>query len=509
MHPVYPWGHKNAKSKDDDALQATARKMSYFNGYTLWAGGQPDFQYATSGDSSDYMYAALGVASFGLELGEDFYEDCGLFEDEVVPDNLSALLYLAKNSKKPFSLAKGPDILGLVLSNDNIQDGIQYGIKVTVVASDSRLVNSIRNYPDFPATGGQGVAEVRVYLDVHPDDFKEGDLVWDMKLVDDNSDEQTYELEVTSPDGFSAGRHTLYVQARDGRDYFGPATGAFFDVERRPTKSPTVAPTTNRPSKRPTSRPTARPTTKRPSEKPTSKPTSRPSNKPTVRPTAKPTTRPTNKPTLRPTTAEPSSSPTGKPITARPTFSPSRNPTDAPSDSPTTANPSSSPTTSPTSSPSSSPTHEPSRSPSKAPTALPTISPSTSPTTSSPSSKSSTNPSTIPSINPSSDPSSQPSDAPTPQPTKSPTVEPIFSPAVVDSPNPEKNPGEPTTDTLSQVFVAFPPPPSSSPPSVGQVTKPSVPAALSSPSNNASCTARSSAVAVSLFATALLLLYLG
>jgi len=42
------------------ALQATARKMSYYNGYVLWAGGQPDFQYAASGDSSDYMYATLG-----------------------------------------------------------------------------------------------------------------------------------------------------------------------------------------------------------------------------------------------------------------------------------------------------------------------------------------------------------------------------------------------------------------------------------------------------------------
>ena len=51
--------------------------------YVLWAGGQPDFQYPALGDSSDYMYGALGVASFRLELGEELYKDYKLFGDEV------------------------------------------------------------------------------------------------------------------------------------------------------------------------------------------------------------------------------------------------------------------------------------------------------------------------------------------------------------------------------------------------------------------------------------------
>jgi len=199
-------------------------------------------------------FTSLGVAAFGLELGEDFYEDCGRFENEIVPGNLPALTYLVKNAKKPFSLAKGPDIISLIVSDDVIQDGIQYGIKVTVVASDSRLVNSISRYPDFPETGGQGVAEVRVYLDVHPDDYEEGDaLAWEMQLIDNDSEEPKFELDVISARGFSAGRHTLYVQAKDGAGYFGPTTGAFFDVEMRPTKSPSLSPTTDSPSHKTTS----------------------------------------------------------------------------------------------------------------------------------------------------------------------------------------------------------------------------------------------------------------
>mmetsp|Transcript_12133 Transcript_12133/g.26190 ORF Transcript_12133/g.26190 Transcript_12133/m.26190 type:complete len:737 (+) Transcript_12133:149-2359(+) len=454
----YPWGHKDRKSPDDDALQATARKMSYYNGYVLWAGGQPDFQYAASGDSSDYMYATLGVASFGLELGEDFYEDCNLFERKVLPDNISALTYLVKNAKKPFSLPKGPDIISLDLSDDGTtEDGVQYGIKVTTVASDSRLVNSISGYPDFPETGSQGVAEVRVYLDVHPDDFKEGDdLTWEMQLIDNDSEEPKFELEVISAGGFSAGRHTLYVQAKDGAGYFGPTTGAFFDVEMRPTKSPSLAPTTGSPS-----------------PKPTSMPIRRPSKKPSVSPT---TATPSAVPTGKPSTFRPTKSPSRSPVTANPLPSPTRNPTRAPSYSPTTAQPSASPTTNPTRLPSSSPSYGPSRNPSISPTGQPTTSPSDSPSTANPTSQPSTSssfdPSTKPSFYHSLSPSINPSGDPRYQPSDDPTIELTLGPTPASS-------------------------------SVAQVTE-------TLRSENASTTACSSASAVlALLASALSLLYLG
>lgn len=66
----------------------------------------PFLKYLATG-TKDYAYGVLGVASFGLELGEGFYESCGRYEDEVVPLNLPALLYAAKIAKQPFSLVKG------------------------------------------------------------------------------------------------------------------------------------------------------------------------------------------------------------------------------------------------------------------------------------------------------------------------------------------------------------------------------------------------------------------
>ena len=216
-------------------------------GYDLWAGGQPDFQYAAAGDSSDYMYASMGVASFGLELGEKFYEDCGHFEDVVLQDNINALFYAATVAKKPFSLVKGPDIIDLDV---NEQDGI---IQVTVVASDSLLVNSISGLSDV-ATGEQGIAKVQLFLDVYPDDYKGGDITWEMQSVGFEVEEQTFELETTLPNGLSGGRHTMYAQAMDEGGYLGPVASAFFDVEIQPTPQPSKAPTAE-PSDDPTAEP--------------------------------------------------------------------------------------------------------------------------------------------------------------------------------------------------------------------------------------------------------------
>lgn len=164
----YPWGHKDAKSPDDEALQALGRKINYFNGYKLWAGSQPDFMYETSGDYSDYMYGALGVASFGYEIGDDFQQDCSRFEDEIVPINLPSLIYAAKIAMKPYKEVKGPDVLEF---NARLLNG---QLRVSAKASDSKMVNSINGFPDH-SSGSQIIKAVHLYLDVHPDDYQEGD----------------------------------------------------------------------------------------------------------------------------------------------------------------------------------------------------------------------------------------------------------------------------------------------------------------------------------------------
>ncbi|KAL7460654.1 hypothetical protein ACHAXS_001098, partial [Conticribra weissflogii] len=203
-YTYYPWGHVDKQSVDNEALEALGRKISSFNGHDLWAPGH-DFVYPVSGDTSDYMYGVLGVASYGLEIGDDFYESCSNFESDVLPSNLPALMYAARVAKKPFSLGKGPDIFDLsaIMVND--------AYRITALASDSQLVN-INGYSDFK-TGDQTITGVRLYLDVHPDDYDGSSTVWDMEAVDGRFDSSEEELEVVifpSSLGISSGRHTLF-----------------------------------------------------------------------------------------------------------------------------------------------------------------------------------------------------------------------------------------------------------------------------------------------------------
>jgi len=380
----FPWGFEDRRSPDDEANQALGRKIAHYNDYKLWAPGSDDFSYPASGDGSDYMYGILGVASFGLELGEDFYEDCKLFEDDVAPDNLPALLYGAKIAKKPFSLVKGPDIIELSVLSDSEQ------VKVTVVASDSIMVTSHGG----SITGDQGVAKVQLYFDVHPYDYNEneGDVTWEMQA---NSGDQ-FELVMTYPNGVSSGRHILYAQAMDADDYLGPVSSIFIDVERQDTGTPTVGPTPS------------------PSLSPIYSPTVGPSRVPSTAPTtSKPTVSPTESPSTSPTTARPSGSPTTTPASSF-TFAPSKNPSKVPSRQPTTS-PSSTPTTS-------SPTSEPTSNPTVTPSSVQTNDPSI-------------NPSNMPSDQPSTGPSNFPStSSPTLQPTDAPTAKPNFNPTTSSAP---------------------------------------------------------------------------
>jgi len=220
----YPWGHKDEKSPDDEALQALGRKINSFNEYKLWAGSQPNFVYEASGDTSDWAYAALGVASLGFEIGDDFQQECDSFEAEVVPQNLPALLFAAKTVQKPFSTIKGPDVLDLSIEHVNEE------IRGSVYASDSRMVNAIDDFPDFQ-TGAQSITKVQLYLDVHPDDFSEGDPSWEIAFADNGSEAVEESVSFVFPgNNLSLGRHMLFAQATDSDGYRDSVTSVFVEV---------------------------------------------------------------------------------------------------------------------------------------------------------------------------------------------------------------------------------------------------------------------------------------
>jgi carboxypeptidase T len=86
---IWPWGFTGPDPGNLDQLTTLGRKLAYFNGYdpshSIW--------YDVDGDTIDFAYGDAGVASFVFELGTSFFQDCGTFLDEILPDNLESLIY--------------------------------------------------------------------------------------------------------------------------------------------------------------------------------------------------------------------------------------------------------------------------------------------------------------------------------------------------------------------------------------------------------------------------------
>jgi hypothetical protein len=158
------------------------------------------------------------LTAVGLETGGEFNEECDRFENEIVPDNMPALMYAVKVAAKPFSLVKGPDVLELdVTTTSNRLDG-----EVTVTALvRNRLRVNIKDYSDY-ITGEQDIGKVQLYVDVLPYDYKNSVEVYEMQPSDDAFDSQEESVKVSvSTNGLSAERYVFYVQAVDGNGYLG------------------------------------------------------------------------------------------------------------------------------------------------------------------------------------------------------------------------------------------------------------------------------------------------
>ena len=186
-----------------EEFRAITDKIQHFTDYGL------DIGYFSSGTTTDFAYGRLGAASLAFELGYDFYELCDTFEDLILPKNLKALKYLAKISKAPFSIAKGPDVTTLTTT----MNGSTLTVKAT--ASDSALsYGKIRS-------SKQGVREVRVFVNTHPYSLPQINASTGYVLKSGTA--------VINVSNLASGsRNVVYVQAEDTAGYRGPVTAAYF-----------------------------------------------------------------------------------------------------------------------------------------------------------------------------------------------------------------------------------------------------------------------------------------
>ena len=217
---LFPWTWTDAQDAPNKADLATlGRKFGFFNGYEVCS----DCLYNASGTTDDFMYGELGVASYTFELGDAFFQDCRAFETEILPKNMPALLYAFKAARRPYQIAKGPDVLNVALSAASVDAGEV--VTLTATLDDGRYFSG--GHGQEPV---QTIQAARYAIDAP---VWAGGVVLPMQAADGAFDAQVEDgIATIDTSSLSAGRHIILVEGQDAEGHWGAPTAIFLEVNR-------------------------------------------------------------------------------------------------------------------------------------------------------------------------------------------------------------------------------------------------------------------------------------
>ena len=214
---LWPWGYTTNDTANVSQLEALGKRTAYFNQYNPIPVNE---LVITGGGSIDAIYGELGVASLAFELGTAFFQDCATFENEIFPDNLAALLYLARVTQAPYIQPSGPDIESLYVVPNVITANTT--IQITGTANDDRY-----NQSNGGISSGQ-VQSVSAYLNELPINATGNGQA--LSPADGNFNQVSESFSGTLiTNTLPAGKSMLYVQAHDGTQP-GGTYAKFIDV---------------------------------------------------------------------------------------------------------------------------------------------------------------------------------------------------------------------------------------------------------------------------------------
>ena len=215
---MWPWGYTGSAAPNGNALRTLGRRVAYHNSAKPQTISQ---LYTADGSSVDTIYGLLGTPSLAFELGSSFFESCSSFDSTVLPRNLAALKYAARNLSAPYRYPSGPDSVSVSTSSGNVSAGTP--VTITAVIDDTR----------FNQTNGteaaQNIASAKVYIDTPP--WAAGATGTAMSASDGsfNSTRETVTASVATS-GLSAGRHIVYVQGADASGQLGTPNAVIVNV---------------------------------------------------------------------------------------------------------------------------------------------------------------------------------------------------------------------------------------------------------------------------------------
>lgn len=210
---LFPWGYTTSPSPNNTGLQTLGRKFGFANGYQVCTG--PNCLYSTSGTTDDFAYGALGVASYTIELGQNFFESCTFFENNILPKNLPALYYAAKSARRPYQTPSGPEVL---------QPAVTY-------TGTTALINATVDDTRYNSNGWgleptQPISAVRLTIDTPSwiTGTQSYTLTAGDGAFDTNVEQATGVLDIS---GWQPGKRLILIEGQDRAGNWGAPTGLF------------------------------------------------------------------------------------------------------------------------------------------------------------------------------------------------------------------------------------------------------------------------------------------
>ena len=230
---LFPWGYTTTAAPNTTALQTLGRKFGYSNGYEVCNG--PACLYGTSGTTDDFTYGEFGVASYTIELGQTFFEQCTAFQSTILPNNMPALYYAAKAARRPYQNPAGPDALTVAVNPAVVGAGTP--VVLTATINDSRY-----NSNGWGTEPTQAIQAARYTIDAPS---WTGAATVAMSAVDgtfnSTSEAVTGQIDTSS---LTPGRHTIFVEGQDSAGNWGVLGSVFLTISNgSPTPTPTATPT--------------------------------------------------------------------------------------------------------------------------------------------------------------------------------------------------------------------------------------------------------------------------
>ena len=226
---LWSYGFRSAPPPEPNGgqLYTLGRKYAFFTGYRPQHGSLG----TVDGSTKDFAYGELGVPGYTIELGNSFFEPCGSFEQQILPDNLEALLYAAKIVRTPYRTPAGPEMVELALAPRPVPVGDP--VMLTAVADDTRYSTANGVEPS------QAIAGVDLFVGSPPWTAEGVGLALD---ATDGAFDEPIEAVTTGLDtaALGVGRHILYLEGRDAGGNTGAVSAIFLHVID-PAMAPTLA----------------------------------------------------------------------------------------------------------------------------------------------------------------------------------------------------------------------------------------------------------------------------